>query len=139
MKSQLNSSGMTVADALTPGSRRLLALLSPQNGGRQVAGRPDPNRSLRLPVSAGNRERLKELRAAESAAWDAAGRMEETRARNRIATGRLPAPARNTGEGWLYAVLASLCAGILGHEVWTVFQSAGNWHQFVQYVRQLLA
>ncbi len=139
MNAKLNSSSTTAAVELTPGPRRLIPLFSPENRDRQVAGRPNPSRSLRLPVSTGNREQLKALRAAELAVWDAVDRRQEAQTRSLTAGVRLPAPVRNAGEGWLYALLASLCAGILGYEVLSMFQSAGNWHQFVQFVRQLLA
>ena len=52
---------------------------------------------------------------------------------------RLPTPTQDVREGWLYAVLAGLCLLLLGHEFWAIFQAAGNWRNFVEFVRQLLA
>jgi hypothetical protein len=38
----------------------------------------------------------------------------------------------------MYALLTALCAAALGNELWSAFQAAGNWQNFVQYVRTLL-
>jgi hypothetical protein len=94
---------------------------------------------VRLPVLAENRAYLKALREAELAIWNAP-RIPRPVAMNLNPTFvRLPAPSRDEREGWLYALLAALCLLVLGHELWATFQAAGNWSNFVEFVRQLLA
>lgn len=139
MKPTLNCPSLAVAGALTPGSKRLISALSPQILSRQVTGRPDRDVSSRLPVTPYHRAQLKALRQAELAAWEAAGRLGEVEARAATQAVRLPAPVRNRAEGWLYGLLAAVCAGIIGYELWNAYQAAGNWRYFVQFVRQLLA
>ncbi len=91
--------------------------------------------SLRIAASAENRAYLKALREAELAAWEAANPRRAVRT-----TGtRLPVPGKDAREDALYAVLAVLCLATLGHQLWTTFQTAGNWHSFVEFVRVLLS
>ncbi len=51
---------------------------------------------------------------------------------------RLPKPVAEGSENWLYALLTGACFVLLGYEAWTLCQSSGNWHQFVEYVRCVL-
>jgi len=89
-----------------------------------------------MPALPTNRAYLKALRQAEMAAWESAP-VKATPSKQ--VTPRLPSTARHAGEGWLYAFLTALCAALVGHELWSLFQASGSWQNFVQYVRQLLA
>jgi hypothetical protein len=106
---------------------------------RQAPSRTIARSAARLPVLPTNRVYLKALREAEMAAWESASAKVQATATPKQVTPRLPSAPRDRREGWLYAVLTGLCATLLGHELWTAFQAAGNWHNFVQYVRALLA
>lgn len=48
-------------------------------------------------------------------------------------------PVRDGKEAWLYALLALLAAVTVGYEFYNLFQAGVNWHDFVQFVRQLTA
>lgn len=97
------------------------------------------NAGVRWPASPLNRAYLKALRQAEMAAWERANRRPEPRTSARPAQVRLPAPSRDAWENWLYAVLAVLAIGTVASQLWTTLQMAGNWHDFVEFVRQLMA
>ena len=94
---------------------------------------------MRVPVSSVNRAYLKALREAESAVWEQGTPSRPRFARVEPAAARLPVSARDSKEGWAYAFLALLAASTVGYELWSLFQAGANWHDFVQFVRQLTA
>jgi hypothetical protein len=117
---------------------RLTSKHSFQNQSRQGAAvkiRP----SVRVPVSPVNRAYLKALREAESAAWEQGTPSRARFTRVEPAAARLPVSARDSWDGWTSAFLALLAAATVGYELWSLFQAGANWHDFVQFVRQLTA
>jgi hypothetical protein len=138
MKPKLNCPAAVATTALAPRAKRFTPALSPEKQARQALLAPVPGSPSRVPVLPQNRAYLKALREAELAFWDTPAANHPTPARI-DSVHRLPSPVRERREGWLYALLAGLCLSLLGYEIWTAFQTAGNWQNFVRYVRQLLA
>ena len=92
-----------------------------------------------MPVSPLTRAYLKALREAESAVWEQATRPPVRFTRVGPAAARLPMPVPDRKEAWLHAFLALLAAATVGYEFCSLFQAGVNWHDFVQFVRQLTA
>jgi hypothetical protein len=139
MKPKLNCAPVMTARSFAPPARRIVPAFSPQKLPRQAPLRANFGSFAQLPPLPANRAYLKALRQAELAAWESTPAKRKAVSTSRQVSQRLPPPTRDAREGWLYAVLTGLCAALLGHELWTAFQAAGNWHNFVQYVRALLA
>ncbi len=94
--------------------------------------------AVRLPVLPRSRTYLKALREAELAAWETAKPLTDISAKARRAPARLPSPERYAGESRLLISLGVLCVLTLGYEFQSLLQSAGNWHNFVEFVRIFL-
>ncbi len=139
MKMRSDCTGMTATSLRTIGSNRLFSAVLLEDRPRRIPARPLARTSLRLPVSPENRDRLKCARQSEQEAWEAPAAQPAKAAALVPRIPRLPAPERDTRENWLYALLTVLCLLVLGSEFLTLFRSAGNWSQFVEFVRQLLA
>lgn len=136
MKPKLNCPAVQATTLFAPRAKRFVPTLSPEKLSRQAAVTRLP---VRVPVVPQNRAYLKALREAELVLWETPSAKLPAPVRNERLPERLPAPVRDAREGWLYAVLAGLCITLVGYELWTAFQAAGNWHNFVRYVRELLA
>jgi hypothetical protein len=136
MKPKLNCAPVMTARSFAPPTRRIAPAFSPQKLPRQAPLGASFGSTAPLPA---NRAYLKALRQAEMAAWESTPAKGKATSASAEVSSRLPSPTRDAREGWLYAVLTGLCAALLGHELWTAFQAAGSWHNFVQYVRALLA
>lgn len=136
MKPKLNSPAVPATKTLAPCAGRFVPALSLEKSARQAAVARLP---VRVPVVPQNRAYLKALREAELALWETPSANLPVPGRNQRVAERLPTPDRDAREGWFYAVLAGLCITLLGYELWTAFQAAGNWYNFVRYVRELLA
>ena len=134
MKPTLNLKSPDRAASESFASRGHSPALSPLTAARQAIATP----SLRVPVVRQNRDYLKALRQAELASWVAAKPAQPIR-RPLTATPRLPLPVRDPQENRVYAFLAVLCLLAIGYELWGLMESAGHWHHFVQFVRQILA
>jgi hypothetical protein len=127
------------ARSFAPSARRIAPAFSPQKLPRQAPLGARVRSFAPTPALPAKQAYLKALRQAELAAWESTPAKDKATSASAEVSLRLPSPPRDKREGWLYAVLTGLCAALLGHELWTAFQAAGNWHNFVQYVRALLA
>jgi hypothetical protein len=139
MKPILNYPVATETPGASAAWKRLSPKVSFQTASRQGSTASKIGTGVRVPASPLNRAYLKALRQAEMAAWERANRRPERPVSMRPTFVRLPAPARDARENWLYAVLAVLAVATVGSQLWTTLQLAGNWHNFVQFVRQLIA
>jgi hypothetical protein len=135
MKPKLNCAPVMATRSFAPPARRIVPAFSPQKLARQAPLGGKFGSVGQLPA---NRAYLKAMRQAEMAAWESAPLRTQAPSTSRQVTPRLPSAVGNAREGWMYALLTALCAAALGNELWSAFQAAGNWQNFVQYVRALL-
>ena len=138
MKPKLNCAPMMATRSFAAPARRIVPAFSPQKLPRQAPlgakfGSVASPRALPA-----NRAYLKAMRQAEMAAWESAPLRTHAPSTSRQVTPRLPSPARDARESWMHALLTALCAAALGNELWSAYQAAGNWQNFVHYVRALL-
>jgi hypothetical protein len=85
-----------------------------------------------------DREYLRALRQAELAAWNDSTTQKRVGKPATPARVRLPSPPQNRAEGRVYLVLAIMCIAALISMVSGLALRAPQWHNFVQFVRQLV-
>jgi len=95
--------------------------------------------ATRLPVLPQNRAYLKALRQAELAAWESARTASGLSSPSKPASVQLPSPGRDARETRWFALLTVLCGLTVGAELWSLTPAASHWHDFVEFVRRLLA
>lgn len=139
MKLNLNCPPRENATPRAPQSKRLIPSFSLQKPARQGHSAAAAVGALRIPVLIQNRAYLKALRQAELASWSSTKKQAKISARADSVKPRLPSPAGERQENWIYALLALLCMGLLAKESLTLLQAAGNWHHFLGFVRSLLS
>ena len=140
MKSTLHPTAGTGAQGAQTATVRLFPEFSFQKAARQVPNLPAKSSQARSATAPQTRAYRKALRQAEMAAWETNSAARTAAALNANPS-RIPLPwqTQTRSEGAMYLLLAVLALGTLGHELWTSFELAGNWNNFVQLVRQLLA
>jgi hypothetical protein len=138
MKPKLNCAPVMTARSFAPPARRIVPAFSPQKSPRQAPLAGNFGSFSRPPALPANRPYLKAMRQAEMAAWESAPQKSHAPSTSRQVAPRLPSPVQDAREGWMYALLTALCAAALGNELWSAFQAAGNWQNFLRYVRALL-